>query len=196
MRRDLCGDGARVAYPLFQTGDGGSRPTSPLHARDLIFEKSPKNHAVTLIRMWHSRLPKCQRGPWTHAFRGHINDYSYVVALWNNTSSRCLPQHWRELRRMACSPDAPKNTASRFLAWMVRWFKKHEPQCERLISYQDTEVHTGTIYKAAGWTPEWRTTKRIRDRSKNRTGTNRMYRSNLHGKKIDSISKIRWEKIL
>jgi len=30
--------------------------------------------------------------------------------------------------------------------------KKRFPDITRLISYQDTEVHQGTIYKAAGWT--------------------------------------------
>lgn len=29
--------------------------------------------------------------------------------------------------------------------------KKSHPHLKRLISYQDTSVHTGTIYKAAGW---------------------------------------------
>ena len=29
--------------------------------------------------------------------------------------------------------------------------KKRFPSITRLISYQDTEVHQGTIYKAGGW---------------------------------------------
>jgi hypothetical protein len=144
------------------------------------------------VRLWHSRLPKCQKGPWTQAFRGHVDDTTFVVALWNSPSGRCLPHHWRELRRMACSPDAPRNTASRFLSWMVRWFKKFEPEHEHLISYQDTVVHTGTIYRAAGWKPEAITVNRMRDRSGVRTGTQRMYRWNLNGVDTDRVSKVRW----
>lgn len=187
-----CVDRIRVLHPLFQAGNGGSIPTSTLRARDLVFEECPKYHAVDLIRAWHSRLPNCQKGPWTHAFRGHVDGITYVVALWNNPSGRMLPGHWRELRRMACSPDSPKNTSSRFLGWMVRWFRKNYPQCEKLISYQDTAVHTGTIYRAAGWKAEWVTQKRIRNRSKNRVGTTRSYRSNLNGVETDAVSKIRW----
>ena len=188
-----CADSIRVLHPLFHAGDGGSTPTSALHARHLVFESCPKPHAVALVRAWHSRLPNCQAGPWTHAFRGHFQDRTYAVALWNNPSGRCLPRHWRELRRMACSQDSPRNTASRFLAWMVRWFKQHEPECEKLISYQDTSVHKGTIYKAAGWIPAHTTTDRVRDRSKPRAGTQRMYRWNINGANADKVSKVRWE---
>ena len=147
-----------------------------------------------LVKAWHSRLPNCQDGPWTHAFRGHYKDRTYVVALWNNPSGRCLPNHWRELRRMACAPDAPRYTASCFLGWMARWFMANEPEHEKLISYQDTAVHKGTIYKAAGWTPEWTTVERERDRAGNRVGTKRKYRSNLNGTDADRAKKVRWAK--
>ena len=175
---------------------GGAIPTSTLHARDLIFEPCPKLYAVEFVRLWHSRLPNTQNGPWSHAFAAYAGPITYATALWNNPSGRCLPQHWRELRRMACCNAAPRNTASRFLAWMVRWFAEHEPQCEKLISYQDTVVHTGTIYKAAGWTPEWTTVARVRDRSKPRVGTNRAYRKNINGVSVDAVSKIRWARTL
>ena len=121
-----------------------------------------------------------------------MDDMTFAVALWNNPSARCLPGHWRELRRMACAPDAPKFTASRFLGWMVRWFKQHEPEHEKLISYQDTAVHNGTIYKACGWVAESVTVERVRDRSKNRTNTTRAYRSNINGVEPDKSSKVRW----
>jgi len=34
---------------------------------------------------------------------------------------------------------------------MVKLIHKKFPDINRLISYQDTEVHKGTIYKASGW---------------------------------------------
>jgi hypothetical protein len=186
----------RLTCPLFQVGNGGATPTPALHCKELTFEPCEKPHAVTLVRLWHSRLPNCQDGPWEYAFRAQKEDVTYAVALWNTPSGRCLPQHWLELRRMACSPDAPKNTPSRFLAWMARYFEKNCPQREKLISYQDTAVHKGTIYKAAGWTAEYTSKPRIRDRSGKRAGTNRMYRWNINGTEADASAKIRWARLL
>jgi hypothetical protein len=79
-----------------------------------------------------------------------------------------------ELRRMAISNKAPKNTASRMLSWMRKDIQVKFPHLIRLISYQDTEVHYGTIYKASGWkcvnadNPiqiDWTTTKRVRNKA-------------------------------
>jgi hypothetical protein len=96
------------------------------------------------------------------------------------------------LRRLACSPAAPRNTCSCFLGWMVRYFKKACPQHEKCISYQDLDVHKGTIYKASGWKVEYVSKRRVRDRSKPRRGTARAYRSNLNGVLIDAAPKARW----
>jgi len=126
----------------------------------------------------------------------HYEDVTFAVALWNNPSARTLPQHWLELRRMACSEDAPRNTASRFLALMVQWFRDNRPEAEKCISYQDTAVHKGTIYKAAGWTAGFVSKARQRDRSKNRLGTKRAYRSDMNGKEPSASEKVRWEKLL
>lgn len=182
----------RVMHPLFQAGQGGSIPTSAL----LRFDLCDKEYAVDLCRAWHSRMPKTQSGPWQYAFHAHHEGITYAAALWNTPSGRCLPQHWLELRRMACSPDAPKNTASRFLAWMVRYFKRECPSRERCISYQDTAVHAGTIYRASGWKPTHTSKPRIRDRSGKRHGTNRRYRWNINGEHADASAKVRWELIL
>lgn len=180
-----------MAYPLFQAED---KPlsSSSLRARHLVFERCASSHAVRLTRQWHSRLPNTQRGPWQFAFHGHVGGTTYVVALWHNPSARTLPHHWLELRRMACAPDAPRNTPSRFLGWMIRWFRENTQDHQHCISYQDTSVHSGTIYRAAGWVQEYTAEPRIRDRSKHRTGTSRMYRTNLNGLEADAAQKIRW----
>jgi hypothetical protein len=165
-------------------------------ARDLDFEPCGTPHAVGLVREWHSRLPNTQDGPWRYAFRAHYGDRTYAVALWNNPSARILPQDWLELRRMACAPDAPRFTASRFLGWMTRYFTEFCPEVKKVISYQDTAVHKGTIYKASGWRVDAVAKARVRDRSKPRTGTKRAYRSNLNGVAPDASEKIRWAKEL
>jgi hypothetical protein len=167
-----------------------------LKARDLEFEPCSKAEAVAFCREHPSRLPNTQAGPWQFAFRAHYLDITFAVALWNNPSARTLPSHWLELRRMACLPEVPFNTCSRFLGWMLRYFREHHPGREKLISYQDTAVHQGTIYKAAGWTAAYTSKPRIRDRSKPRVGTSRMYRSNINGVEVDGSAKVRWEKAL
>ena len=97
---------------------------------------------------------------------------------------------------MACSPEAPRNTASRFLGWMARYFADRCPFREKLISYQDTAVHNGTIYKAAGWEVDFVSKARVRDRSGNRVGTTRKYRSDMNGVAPAASEKIRWAKRL
>jgi hypothetical protein len=82
--------------------------------------------------------------------------------------ARNLPQReWLELRRLAHAPDAPPNTGSRMLGVMARLIRKARPWVTTLVSYSDTAVHQGTIYRAAGWRPtlasdggEWARRKR------------------------------------
>jgi hypothetical protein len=191
-------DSTRVVCPLFQTGEGGSIPTSTLQAKDLLFELCPVKQATQLNREWHSRLPKIHDIFWHYAFRASYHDVIFAVALWSQPTTRCLPQHWLELRRMACAPDAPKNTASRFLGWMVRYFKRVTPERERCISYQDTAVHQGTIYRAAGWVPAYTGKAMVRtDRVMAMKKTeNTLYRKRINGEAVDQSAKIRWEKSL
>jgi hypothetical protein len=79
------------------------------------------------------------------------------------------------------------------LGWMVRYFRRNHPERERCISYQDTSVHDGTIYKASNWKANHVSRARVRDRSKPRAGTDRAYRSNMNGIEPDAAEKIRWE---
>ena len=178
----------RVLHPLFD-----SQALVPARARFLSMTRIDTPVAVALCRKWHSRLPNTQAGPWQYAFGAHFDGTLFAVALWNNPSTRSLPSHWAELRRLARSPDAPRYTCSRFLAWMVRYLRKNAPHHERCISYQDPVVHKGTIYKAAGWTVGHEGGDRVRDRSKPRKGTDRAYRSNMNGVEVDAVGKVRWE---
>ena len=193
---DLRVDSTRVVLPLFHTVDGGSIPTSTLQASDLLFEVCPVKEATRLNRRWHSRLPQVHDIFWQYAFRGSIQNVIYVVALWSQPTTRCLPNHWLELRRLACAPDAPKNTASRMLGWMTRHFKSICPERERCISYQDTTAHRGTIYKAAGWTQAYTGKAMRRDRTTFKRTENSLYRANINGADVDQSAKIRWEKSL
>jgi hypothetical protein len=184
----MSGDGARVAYPLFQEEDGGSMPTSPLQFN--IYEISVER-AVELNKQWHSRLPvmslNCIRMPPCIAFGAEYSGKIYASAIWSAPVARMLVgKGFLELRRLAISSDAPKNTASRMIAIMVKVIRKKYPQIIKLISYQDTEVHSGTIYKASGWVEA--------NRSKvGKIGWN----SRKENNKMQTTSdKIRWEKDL
>ncbi len=141
-------DSIRVVHPLFQTGNGGSIPTSALQ---LNIVKTSGEISKRFNKLWHSRLPEFNSNGILYFAAVYQNVY-YAVAIWSNPVARLLPQDtWLELRRLAISPEAPKNTASRMIAIMTHLIKKSMPYITTLVSYQDTEVHSGTIYKASGW---------------------------------------------
>jgi hypothetical protein len=124
----------------------------------LLIVKIDYKLSLRLNELWHSRLPYFSSvryaSIFSHCFAAEYKNRYYAVAMWS------IPQAWNrlrdgrsclELRRMAIGPDAPKNTASRMLKIMKNIIKIERPDIIKLISYQDTEVHLGTIYKAAGW---------------------------------------------
>jgi hypothetical protein len=145
----------RVMRPLFQAGEGGSIPTSALQ---LVLEPLEFEAALRLNECWHSRLPRMGTGfirnqPFL-CYGAHYQGRIYAVAIWSNPVGRNLPQRaWLELRRLAVAPDRPRNTCSRILRVMALLIGKERQHVENLISYQDLGVHSGTIYRAAGWTP-------------------------------------------
>ncbi len=144
-------ESVRVAYPLFQAEGGGSTPTSALQ---LQFREIDFRTAKALIRLWHSRLPRLTSPQCRVSYSAEHDGIFFAVAVWRNPIARNLPQYeWIELNRMAVAPDAPRNTPSRMLAWMARDIRKRFPDVTRLVSYQDTSVHTGGIYRGSGWTP-------------------------------------------
>lgn len=142
---------ARIEYPLFYQ-DNKKTPTSPLQYNIC---KISLQRAKRLNQLWHSRLPIYETGFCEKAkicFGALYKGIFYAVAIWDNPTARMLSQDtWLELKRMAIAPDAPKYTASRMLAIMIKLIKKKFPEVEKVISYQDEEVHAGTIYKAVGW---------------------------------------------
>jgi hypothetical protein len=189
MEREMMPD--RILHPLFQK----QTAVVPTKASRLELVRCDIETARALIKVWHSRLPQTQTGPWQFAFAAHHCDVIYGVALWHNPSARTLPHHWLELRRLAIAPDAPHCAASWMLGAMVKWFEKNHPEREKAISYQDEGVHKGTIYAAAGWKKAFRTAARVRDRSGNRP-SGRKYRTSINGADADVSAKVRWEKMI
>ena len=153
--KNICAGDVTDSMPLFRKGRGGSIPTS---AHQLLVSVCSVHRAIELNELWHSRLPILD---WTAVVRtgAHIcflaehDDVAYASAVWSSPCARAFNgRGWLELRRLAISDNAPKNTATRMLRVMRLIIVKRMPDVTRLISYQDTEVHAGTIYKAAGWT--------------------------------------------
>lgn len=184
----FCADSTTVVYPLFQAESGGSIPTSALQFNVI---EIGLDRIIELNKKWHSRLPKIdksniQRSRWYKCYGAEFDDNFFAVALWTNPIARLIDDGFTfELRRMAVSNVCPKNTPSRFLSIMTRIIRAKIQFLKRLVSYQDTEVHTGTIYKASGWMPvarnecgKWNRPNRPRDASQS------------------NAPKIRWEKSL
>lgn len=178
----VCTDGVMAARQLFQVESDGSIPISVLH-----FEDCDRKFFQQANAQWHSRLPRIGAiNTMKFCFRASSGGRCFAVAAWSNPVARSLPQKtWLELRRFAIAPDATKNTGSRMLGWMVRELRRRAATVQRLISYQDCEVHSGTIYRAAGWTPvETQTPGKWNNRKQwNRTAGH-------------VAKKIRWEKII
>ena len=182
-----CADDVRDSMPLFRSGCGGSTPTSALH---LQICECDVHRACELNSNWHSRFPKID---WSNVVRNRHyacyvaehNGIAYAVAIWSTPVAAnrmkdgimCL-----ELRRMAISGDAPRNTASRMLSIMRKLICRKFPDVIRLISYQDTEVHIGTIYKASGWSAV--------SQSKGMSWTSK---TRVRNKEQSMAEKVRWE---
>ena len=148
----------------------------PISALCLTVERIPVEMACDLNRIWHSRLPKIEKSNVVRnadyaCYGAMFGGIAYAAAIWSSPVARLLNDgKTLELRRLAIAPDAPRNTASRMLAVMRRIVGREMPHIERLVSYQDTEVHTGGIYRASGWNAsriakghEWGCPSRPRD---------------------------------
>lgn len=171
---DTRGDCIRVVHPLFQEEGSGSIPTSPLQ---LFIGQIDVKLACRLNAHWHSRFPRIEesnvvRNRRQMCFGAEFQGTFYATAIWSDPiAANRLKDGDRllELRRMAIADDAPKNTATRMIKIMVMLIRKRWPELVGLVSYQDTEVHSGTIYKAGGWKQEttatltdWETSTRKR----------------------------------
>lgn len=156
MSEIASGDRSREDHLALPLGDGGANPTSPLHLR---IERIDVHTACRLNERWHSRLPIIKwpnvvRNKRYICFGARYDGDLHAIAIWSSpVAANRLKDgaNLLELRRFAIAETAPRNTATRMLAIMRREIKAAFPEIIRLISYQDTEVHRGTIYKAAGW---------------------------------------------
>ena len=138
---------------------------------------------MPLNEKWHSRLPRCEAAFQGFFFGAMFEEKYFAVAWWSKPVARMLNgKGLVELRRLAISDESPKNTASRMLGWMLRELRKTKDY-KKAISYQDTDVHTGGIYRATGWKPE---------STKKRIETNSGWCSRVNRSNQTTSPKIRW----
>ena len=114
--------------------------------------------ACDLNAQWHSRFPfidwsNVVRNKYSICYLAENKGIPFAVAIWSSPIARLLKDGDKtlELRRLAISNDAPKNTASWMLSKMRKDIKLQFPAITKLISYQDKDVHVGTLYKASSW---------------------------------------------
>ena len=113
--------------------------------------------ASKLVAMWHSVLPNIHptniwRNRCYACFALLIGGEYVAVAVYSSPVNRYLDDgKTLELRRLAISAGCPRNTATWMMARCERDIKGRFPHLELLVSYQDTEAHQGTIYKAGNW---------------------------------------------
>lgn len=145
-----------ITGDLFLNSPENNIPISP---KQFSLVKIKAIDACNLNTQWHSRLPVID---WSNVVRtgdyicfGFVFEFSYyAVGIWSGAvaANRFKNGHEiLELRRLAISELCPKNTATRMISLMIKEIKINFPHIKRLISYQDTDVHTGTIYKASNW---------------------------------------------
>ena len=113
--------------------------------------------ASELVRAWHSLLPHI---PPSNIWRNRhavcyalvAGGWAHAVAVYTDPVNRSLNDGATlELRRLAIAPTCPRNTATWLMARCEKRIRARWPEIVRLVSYQDTSVHQGTIYKAGNW---------------------------------------------
>ena len=149
-----------------------------MNVKDIIIKESKAQISCLLNELWHSRLPQIH---WSNVVRNtHYVCYVFYykeaiigVGIWSSPVAQNRMKDGKktlELRRLALCKICPKNTASFVISQMIKKIKLKFPEIIKLVSYQDNEVHLGTIYKASNWTAapiqtsllDWTTSKRKR----------------------------------
>lgn len=142
-----------ILEPLFWDG----KTEKPVTPKQLEIRKITATLAVKLNKAWHSRLPKIPhsnitRNRYSVCYGFHYSGLYIGCAVWTSPVNQNFDINTTlELRRLALSQYCPPNTATYVISKMVSDIKNRFVLVTDLISYQDTEVHTGTIYKAANW---------------------------------------------
>lgn len=165
---NICGDSSSEEQDLFQSQDDGSIPISPLQ-KEITFCKivhpSFANKIFKEKHYAHREVPiSVAYGAWISKVNknGRITGRTCVGAISFGkpaSPSLCVGACGKEnskrifeLNRLWMDDICPKNTESRFIGWSLKRLRE-EYKDWIIVSYADTaQGHTGTIYRATGWT--------------------------------------------
>jgi len=161
-----------------------------INVKNIIIKESKAQISCLLNELWHSRLPQIH---WSNVVRNtHYVCYVFYyeeaiigVGIWSSPVAQNRMKDGKktlELRRLALCKISPKNTASFVISQMIKKIKVKFPEIIKLVSYQDNEVHLGTIYKASNW---------------KEYGQTSLFDWNVNGRKRNKLqsesNKTRWE---
>ncbi len=147
------------------------KPEVPvLRRRDYLVQSVDLRTCADMVAAYHY----AKGGPNTAVFRhGLFRDGDPMtclgVAWWlppTKVAAHAIwPDNWRgvlTLCRLVVHPDVPQNGASFLMSASVRLIRQ-DPRWECLVTYADeSQGHTGAIYKAAGWEQSGRTSQEAR----------------------------------
>lgn len=147
-----CGEAMEL--DLFPEGCGGSIPTSPLQLR---YYEIGTGAALEAYKRWHylgetQLIATVNFGVYfEQEFMGCISygppNATDLKGFWD----RKTQSFWYEIKRMALSPECPKNSESRTIAITTKLLRK-KAKVKGIVTYADTsQNHEGTIYKASGY---------------------------------------------
>ena len=150
---NLCADSSTGELALFQGQDGGSIPTS---AHQFIVRPISKLTANRFIERHHylGITPFLS----TYHYGAYFGDLIYGAIAFGTPNATDISGLFSknnqdgvlEIKRLAMTDSAPKNSESRFIAISVRLLRREYP-LRLLVTYADSSLHVGTIYKASGF---------------------------------------------
>lgn len=132
--------------------------TWKLHSEDWEVRPAPLAEAQALVREHHYARGGSNTAVYVHGLYHRLSDMLVGVVWWlPPTRVACESvnrSQWKKvlsLTRMVMIPGAPKNACSFLLARSVKAIKK-EARFVSLVTYADeSQGHTGGVYKAANW---------------------------------------------
>ena len=147
------GDSSMVEQLSFQTGEGGSIPTSPLHPYRV--EKIDTKLGKEFVKE-HHYSHGIHNGPMCYGLLDGSNLVGVLAFATPCSEAVCASvfgveykRSVTELHRLVLLDEIPKNTESWFISRVLKQFKKDRPNYNAVLSFADaTQGHIGVIYQA------------------------------------------------
>lgn len=132
------------------------KPQDAAKASDYDVRQLPHAEAAAFIREHH--YAKGCANTSTEAFGLFRGDVLVGAALWMPPTRVCAESvckdDWKRvvsLSRLAVKPGEPKNAASLFIGAMLRALRRGKRWAAAVTFADESQGHSGTIYKATNW---------------------------------------------